>query len=269
MIGFLIIATGNYYKYLPNLIRSIERFYPKDVSKKYYIFTNHKLKLNFIDNYEIIYFEHKPFPSSTLFRFHEFNKIRDKLVLETERLCYIDSDSLIVRNPPMDFLDKEIYGFEHGVNITSNVFDLPYERNAISTAHVGHGYERKYIIGGLWGGTTKRMISMFQEMEQNINADLNANLIACFHDESHINKYFIKNQDSFIYDTKYVLGETDGYNNLKIWTSDDTLENCRDEFIRRGSSNHLIAGEHFAIFLTKDHHKERSFYGPDQQIILT
>ena len=116
MLGFLIIATGNYYKYLPNLIKSIEKYYPSNIQKKYYIFSNHNLNLEFIKNYEVFYFEHKPFPNSTLFRFHEFDKVQKKLLNETDMLCYIDSDSLIVRNPVTDLFDDELYGFEHGVH---------------------------------------------------------------------------------------------------------------------------------------------------------
>jgi len=268
MIGFLIIATGNYYKFLPNLIKSIERFYPKNIDKKYYIFSNHKLQLDFVDNYEIIYFKHESFPSSTLFRFHQFSKIKNKLLSETDYVCYVDSDSIFVRPPPTDIFNKEFYGFEHGVNIINEVYDLPYERNLSSTSCVKCGQERRYIIGGLWGGLTRKAVEIFDNLQNNIDLDLKNNIIACFHDESHINKYFSTNPDCFIYDTKYILGEIDSYNNIKIWKSEDSLENCRNNFILKKEDDMIIEGEHFAIFLAKDHNKERTFLGADQEIIL-
>ena len=268
MLGFLIIATGNYYKYLPNLIKSIEKFYPKNINKKYYIFSNHDIRLDFIKNYEIIFFEHKPFPSSTLFRYHQFEKIKNKLLEETESLCYIDADSLIVRSPPQEIFLKELYGFEHGVNLTNDPFSLPYERNSNSLAHVPNGQEQKYIIGGLWGGKTKTMIDMFCILKNNIDKDLQKNIIACFHDESHINKYFCDNLNYKIFETKYIMGEIDTYNKKNAWLSPMSLEECRDEFIVNNNNKILLDGDFFAIFLQKNHFQERLFLGNNEKIFL-
>lgn len=268
MLGFLIIATGNYYKYLSDLIKSIEKFYPKNISKKYYIFSNHDIKLEFIENYEIIFFEHKPFPSSTLFRFHQFEKIKNKLIEETESLCYIDADSLIVRSPPQEIFTEDLYGFEHGVNLTNNFSSLPYERNSNSLSYVANGQEKKYIIGGLWGGKTKKLINMFSVLKKNIDKDLENGIIACFHDESHINKYFCDNLDVKIFETKYIMGEIDSYNKKNVWQTELSLEECRHQFVNNDNQKILLNGNFFAIFLEKNHFKERLFLGNNEKIYL-
>jgi hypothetical protein len=270
MFGILIIATGNYYKFLPNLIKSIEKYFPKNIDKKYYIFSNHKINFKFIENYEIFYFEHETFPSSTLLRFHVFNQIQDKLLKETDRLIYVDADSLFVRPPINELFDKniDIFGFEHGENIIKNKNELSYERNNSSLACVPYGQERKYIIGGLYGGNTTRMIKVFDLLDENIKKDLNKQIISIFHDESHINFYFAKNQDTIIFDTKYILGETDSYRGMNAWNIDESLENCRNILINNNQENILTPGEHFVIFLTKDHNKERTYNGSNLELNL-
>jgi hypothetical protein len=270
MLGFLIIATGNYYKYLPNLIKSIEKFFPSNLEKKYYIFSNHKLDIKFIKNYQTFYFKHQGFPSSTLLRFRVFDQIKDILSKETERLFYIDADSLFVRPPIDELFDKniDIFGFEHGENIVRDKNNLPYERSPSSLACVNYGDERKYIIGGFYGGNTKRMIEVFSLLNNNVDKDLQNNIIAKFHDESHMNNYFVNNKDTIILNTKNILGEVDSYRKLKAWNINENLETCRDLFILNNNKEILTTEDFFVIFLEKDHNKERNYNGSDTEIIL-
>lgn len=270
MFGILLIATGNYYKFLPNLIKSVEKYFPQNIEKKYYIFSNHKINLKFIKNYEVFYFQHQTFPSSTLLRFHVFNQIKDKLLKETDRLIYVDADSLFVRNPIDEMFDKniDIFGFEHGENIIKNSNELSYERSSLSLAYVPYGNEKKYIIGGLYGGNTKRIVEVFELLDNNVKEDLKKQIISIFHDESHINCYFTKNKDVIIFDTKYILGETDSYRKMDAWNINESLETCRNMLINDNRNDILTPGEHFVIFLTKDHNKERTYNGSDFEINL-
>ena len=268
MIGILIIATGNYHKYLLNLIESIERFYPKKFNKKYYIFSNHKLDINLSVNYECFYFPHKPFPHSTLFRFHAFETIKEKLLRETSVIHYIDADSLFVRQVPDFVFTSGVFGFEHGENIIKNSFELPYERNARSLACVKYGNERKYIMGGYWGGNANEILNIISELKQNIDYDIMNGIVAIFHDESHINKVFCNNPNYKIYNTNCVLGEIDSYQKKYAWNDIQNLELNRFNFINKNNTELLNQGDFFVIFLEKDHNKERNFSGEDQQIKL-
>jgi hypothetical protein len=101
----------------------------------------------------------------------------------------------------IELFDKniDIFGFEHGENIVRDKSNLPYERNPSSLACVNYGDERKYIIGGFYGGNTKRMIEVFSLLNNNVDKDLQNNIIAKFHDESHMNNYFVNNKDTIIF----------------------------------------------------------------------
>lgn len=45
-------------------------------------------------------------------------------------------------------------------------------------------------MGGINGGKAKDYIEMIETLAINIRKDFDNNIIACVHDESHINKYF-------------------------------------------------------------------------------
>jgi hypothetical protein len=51
-----------------------------------------------------------------------------------------------------------------------------------------------YYQGCLWGGKVPDVLEMIEELESRVNEDLKNNVIAVWHDESHMNKYFIENK---------------------------------------------------------------------------
>jgi len=52
-----------------------------------------------------------------------------------------------------------------------------------------------YYQGCLWGGKVPEVIEMIDCLQDNVNKDLENDVIAIWHDESHINKYFSEHQD--------------------------------------------------------------------------
>mgnify|MGYP003343285143 FL=1 len=52
-----------------------------------------------------------------------------------------------------------------------------------------------YYQGCLWGGKIPEVLEMIDELQDRTNKDLKNNLIAVWHDESHLNKYFYQNKD--------------------------------------------------------------------------
>jgi len=50
-----------------------------------------------------------------------------------------------------------------------------------------------YYAGGFNGGTTESFLEMSKTIKERINKDLEKNIIAIWHDESQMNRYFIDN----------------------------------------------------------------------------
>ena len=67
------------------------------------------------------------------------------------------------------------------------------ERNPKSRAFIGWGENEHYFCGGFFGGDSYSYIRMSEKIKNNIDLDLRDGIIAIWHDESHINRYFLDN----------------------------------------------------------------------------
>ena len=71
-----------------------------------------------------------------------------------------------------------------------------FETNTKSLAHITKSDDTSvYYQGCLWGGKVSEVCAMIDTLMERINLDLENNVIAVWHDESHMNKYFIENKD--------------------------------------------------------------------------
>jgi hypothetical protein len=134
-----------------------------------------------------------PWPLITLMRFYYFNKIKEELS-KFDLIYYIDADIQI-----NDQITKEIFPnnvnqivtVEHYWNFNNSFL---YETNKASTAYVNiysPDFYPKYCQGCFFGASAPTFLKMSELLEKNINEDLKNNIIAKWHDESHLNKYII------------------------------------------------------------------------------
>jgi histo-blood group ABO system transferase len=82
------------------------------------------------------------------------------------------------------------------------------ESNSNSLAYVAQVEEMQYFAGGFNGGTKEEYLKMSDQLSDNIEKDFNKKIIAIWHDESHMNRYFIDNKPTRILDPGYFYGET-------------------------------------------------------------
>jgi histo-blood group ABO system transferase len=137
---------------------------------------------------------HESWPNPTLKRYHVFDKYKNVLS-KMDYLYYCDADMLFV-----DFVGDEVLpdtetglvgtehpGFYGGRRGT-------YETNKESTAFVPRNEGFIYFAGGFNGGASSSFLKMSSVIKNNVDIDLKNDLIAVWHDESHINRYFIDNK---------------------------------------------------------------------------
>ena len=68
-----------------------------------------------------------------------------------------------------------------------------YDQNKESLAYVDVEKEKPktYFQGCFWGGKVPAIMHMIDELESRVNKDLENDVVALWHDESHINRYFL------------------------------------------------------------------------------
>ena len=211
-----IIATNKYTFFLEKLIPSIETFFLPEIKKTYLIHTDQEI-INSEYNYIIHKVEHKPWPSSTLHRFKFFNEC-EEIILKHDYSFYIDADSLFVSQVnPEDILFDTIGALHPHLG---NNEGTP-ERNPNSTAYIKQGDSNRYFCGGFFGGKSDEFIKISKTIETNINKDLENNIVAIWHDESHLNRYFLTNPPTLVLPLGMAADENDKHPHCKIFFLDN------------------------------------------------
>jgi hypothetical protein len=65
-----------------------------------------------------------------------------------------------------------------------------------------------YFQGCFWGGKVPKILEMIDDLQKKVNQDINNNVIAIWHDESHLNRYFAEHQSEVkIFGPEYAYPE--------------------------------------------------------------
>lgn len=217
-IGILYICTGKYSIFWKNFYISMEKSFMVDCEKHYYVFTDDKdiYDADKNERVHVIYQQQLPWPLATLLRFHIFNAHKD-LYKNDDYLFFLNANLEVVNEVKFDIIDqnKKIIFVNHPGWYKRKMIFTPHDNNKKSTAYVPLKDRKIYVQGAFIGGKKKDFLKMSEELENNINIDLKKNVIAKWHDESHINKYLLTNKkDIQILLPEYLYPE-EGYKNLK------------------------------------------------------
>ncbi len=80
--------------------------------------------------------------------------------------------------------------------------EFTYDRNKKSTAFIPVGKGTHYFMGGFNGGMTDDYLKLIRTLRGNVKADMAKNVIALWHDESHLNHYLL-NRNPKILSSEY------------------------------------------------------------------
>ncbi len=199
-VGLLIVATGKYIQFVPQLLKSADEHFCVEHDVTYFIFTDQTI--DFADQIKrsVVRIEHKRlgWPYDTLMRIPTYLKNAD-LYEGCDYLFALDADMLFVDTVGSEIL-SELVATQHPGYIGRRG---TYETRKISTACVRPHEGTQYFAGGFNGGSKDACLKMYKTISKNIGIDLDKKFIALWHDESHINRYFIDHKPTAILDTSY------------------------------------------------------------------
>jgi histo-blood group ABO system transferase len=112
-----------------------------------------------------------------------------------------DADMLFVDTIGNEILGERVATCHPGFTGTGRHDD--YERNPDSTAYIAPQDGQCYYAGGFYGGTRQEFLKLAQTCIDNIFIDLQDNYIAVWHDESHLNRYFVDNLPTVVLSPSY------------------------------------------------------------------
>lgn len=209
-IGLLYLCTGPYSAFWEDYYRSFEQNFLQDFEKHYFVFTD---KVDQIEHYDknkvtIIRIDALPWPLITLLRFNYFVSIENELK-KYDYLMFSNANMICAEKVdeiellPRDSKNETMFFVNHPGHFKEPCYNRPYERRKKSLAYIPYNCGKKYVIGALFGGKREAFLKMSHTLKTRIENDLHNNIIADWHDESHINRYIIGHDEFRILSPAY------------------------------------------------------------------
>ena len=198
-VAISFLGTGKYLDFLPKYYENIEKYFLPNSEKTILAFTDGELD-GTPENLKVFSQKHLDWPYITLKRFEIINKARE-IINDHDWFVFIDGDALVVDRIEEEefFTDKPLFGVHHPCHYLKmpphNQYPGAYEITENCNAAVDlEKYQPKvYYQGCFWGGKVPEVCAMIDELEYRVSDDLKRKVVALWHDESHLNKYFIEN----------------------------------------------------------------------------
>ena len=200
-VAITFIGTNKYLNFLPQYYENIQKYFLPNTEKVILAFTDGELNET-PDNLKVYHQEHLDCPFITLKRFEIINIAR-QVIEECSHLVFIDADALPVTTITEEefFNDKPLFGVHHPCHFLKmkphDEYPGAWDQNKNSLAYVDTVKEQPqvYYQGCFWGGQVPEVCAMIDELELRTNRDLEKDVVALWHDESHINRYFLDKSD--------------------------------------------------------------------------
>ena len=194
-VAIIFIGTNKYLDFLPTYYENIEKYFLPNSEKTIFAFTDGELD-DVPDNIKIYHQEHLEWPYITLKRFEIINKARADLD-SMDWLVFLDADTRVVDTVTEEefFSDKPYFGVHHPCHALKmqphTEYPGAFETNTNSRAGVTEEDDTSmYYQGCLWGGRVPEVLDMIDELDGRVEEDLSNDVIAVWHDESQLNKFY-------------------------------------------------------------------------------
>ena len=205
-ICILTIATNKYLQFVEKLYEDISEKFCPGAEISCLLFTDHEIEESG-DNVRVHYIDHEPWPMPTLKRYNYFVKEKD-FILEHDYCFYFDADMRIDGLVEMDEVCIDLVATRHGYQSLMDPSSQSFDRNPKSLACVPLDEKTvTYYAGGFNGGKTEVFMEMAETIAERVNKDLEKNVVALWHDESHMNRYLIDTPPTLDLDPTYCYAE--------------------------------------------------------------
>lgn len=205
-VALCVVATGKYDAFADTMIQSARKYFCKNHDVHYFVFTDGTITP--AADVTQVFQKRLGWPYDTLMRFSIYLK-HQELFEAFDYVYATDADMLFVA-PVGDTILSELVGTRHPGYVKRRGTYESNNRN--STAYVRNSEGTHYFAGGFYGGAKNKFFAMLRILVKNIQIDLNNNFIAVWHDESHLNRYFINNPPTRILSPAYCCPE-----NVAVW----------------------------------------------------
>jgi len=201
-VGLLIVATGRYIEFVEPLVKSAEKHFLPGHDVTYFVFTNRELP-NLECNIVKIEQKRLGWPYDTMMRYEMYYNAKDHFE-DIDYLYACDADMLFVDTVGNEILGDRVATKHPGFIGKRGTYET---KRKTSMAYVNSNEGKYYFAGGFNGGKTVQFLNLCKTVTENIYKDLEKKIIAIWHDESHINRYYIDNPPTIMLTPSYCYPE--------------------------------------------------------------
>lgn len=207
-VCLVFIGTAKYADFFPEWYDGVSKNVFKDCKKTVLAFSDRITEPMFRREGVIgVTMKHMEWPYVTLLRFQVIQSALEHLeksgVNVGDYFLFLDAD--LIAKTEITFSEvfgdesKDFVGVQHPGQLDNsswNAFITNEESTACVTSICEDWKSKTYHQGCLWGGKIDSVKSMISECTKNIQIDLQNKIVADWHDESHMNNWFLKNYDN-------------------------------------------------------------------------
>ncbi|KAM4695611.1 histo-blood group ABO system transferase-like [Rhinophrynus dorsalis] len=215
-IGLLVFAIKKYTVFLPTFIETAEKFFMVGYKVNYYIFTDRAKDIPNIpvgEGRQFVVLEASGYKRWQEIVLRRMQVIRDytrqRFVKEVDYLVSADIDMKFKDDVGVESL-SELFGTIHPAFYGATRAQFTYERRPQSQAYIPIDEGDFYFAAGYYGGTVEEIYKLTNYCHTGIMKDKENNIEAIWHEESHMNKYFIYQKPTKVLSPEYLWDERMG-----------------------------------------------------------
>jgi histo-blood group ABO system transferase len=202
-VGIIVIATGRYRRFLPQLVESAE----SHVSglERIFALVDDDRSQRLSPLVTTLPWDHSPWPLPTLLRYKAIAR-HSQAMTGIDCLVYVDVDMRFVAPFELPSLNG-LFAVQHPGCVDRPRDQLPFERDPLSRAFVPFGSGDRYVCGGVQGGDTRRYLTACAEMARWIDDERASGRVPIWHDESIWNRWCIEHPPELVLPANYCWPE--------------------------------------------------------------
>uniref|UniRef100_A0A8C1MK13 Uncharacterized protein n=1 Tax=Cyprinus carpio TaxID=7962 RepID=A0A8C1MK13_CYPCA len=209
-IATTVFALGKYTRFLKDFLESAEEHYFVGFRVHFYLFTDQPEEVPNVKLGQERYLTVKTLPSMnrwqdiSMSRMEILEKlIENELASEADYIFCLDVDTKFYGRWGVESWGR-LVGVIHPWFFNVPRFLFTYEHRPKSQAYIPAGKGDYYYTGAAFGGSLKDVHNLTKTCREQMNIDTANSIEALWHEESHLNKYFLYNKPSKLLSPEYL-----------------------------------------------------------------
>uniref|UniRef100_A0A8D0HF56 ABO, alpha 1-3-N-acetylgalactosaminyltransferase and alpha 1-3-galactosyltransferase n=1 Tax=Sphenodon punctatus TaxID=8508 RepID=A0A8D0HF56_SPHPU len=215
-VGVTVFAIKKYVVFLQKFLETAEEYFVVGHKVNYYIFTDRpdevpSVALKEGRNIVVLKVPNYARWQDVSMRRMEMisNFSQQRFIKEVHYLVCVDVDMRFNDQVGVEIL-SDLFGTLHPGFYGARRQSFTYERRSISQAVIPRDEGDFYYAGGFFGGTVIEVYKLTKRCHEGIMMDKDNGIEAIWHDESHLNKYFVYHKPTKILSPEYLWDDNMG-----------------------------------------------------------